>query len=100
MTRLCKHCKKDNVKYIKEHEPWYTDGWMCPSCDSEYAPDDYLPSGPTYNFHGKEVYYKEYGAGAEIINRYWEVIADFPCHLDAEKFLKGLEKCLRKSGTS
>ena len=40
-----------------------------------------------YKFNGKPIVYREYGAGAEILSENGEVIADFKCHLDAEKFL-------------
>lgn len=38
-------------------------------------------------FRGKEVFYREYGAGAYIEDKDGNIIADFICHLDAEAFL-------------
>lgn len=41
----------------------------------------------SYSFAGKQVYYSEYGAGAEIVQSDGTVVADFKSHLDAEAFL-------------
>ena len=35
-------------------------------------------------FNNKKVGYCEYGGGAELIDEYGQVIADFPRHLDLE----------------
>lgn len=37
------------------------------------------------------VYYAEHGAGAEIVSKQGWLIADFPNHLDAEKFMGMLQ---------
>lgn len=44
----------------------------------------------TYSFAGKRVFYREYGAGAEIVQEDGTVVADFKSHVDAEKFLEML----------
>jgi hypothetical protein len=43
-----------------------------------------------YQFAGKRVFYREYGAGAEIVQSDGTVVADFKSHIDAEKFLEML----------
>jgi len=34
--KKCKNCKLTNVVFIGADEPWHSDYWICPECDSTY----------------------------------------------------------------
>ena len=36
-VKPCLHCKKDEVEYCPEDEPWNTEKWACDNCGSTYV---------------------------------------------------------------
>lgn len=39
--RRCRFCEVEEVHIVKGYDPYTTDHWACPRCDSTYYIDDY-----------------------------------------------------------
>ena len=39
--RLCRFCKKSDVQRVQGYEPYTTEHWACPRCDSTYCLEEY-----------------------------------------------------------
>ena len=38
---ICRFCRTASVKLVPPYEPWHGEYWICPVCDSTYAPEEY-----------------------------------------------------------